>query len=101
MFLPDHLVITAATYLLITDQLPRNYRLMTWQKLTAAGPGLAHDPSSGWAEYGFGFETGPGNVHVCSVVDFVCEHRLFLAPGRVWGMAEYSEYMIGHNVFVA
>jgi len=37
-------------------------------------------------------------VYVCSVVDFVSEHRLFLAPGRVWGMAEYSEYIIGHRM---
>merc|ERR1712130_414423 len=31
-------------------------------------------------------------------VDFVSEHRLFLSPGRVWGVCDYSEYMVGHRL---
>jgi hypothetical protein len=37
-------------------------------------------------------------VYLCDVVDFVAEFRLFLSPGRVWAVCEYSEYMIGHRL---
>ena len=30
--------------------------------------------------------------------EFVSEHRLFLSRGVLWGMREYSEYMVGHRI---
>jgi len=43
-------------------------------------------------------EAGDEPVYICEVRDFVSEHRLFCSPGRLWGMAEYSEWMIGHRM---
>lgn len=41
---------------------------------------------------------GSHEVYVSETRDFVSEHRLFIGPGRVWGTAEYSEWMIGHRL---
>jgi len=43
-------------------------------------------------------EAGGDTVHVCEYTDFVSEHRLFLSPGRVWGMCDYSEWMVGNRL---
>merc|ERR1712206_24643 len=32
---------------------------------------------------------------------FVCEHRLFIGDGRVWGTAEYSEHVLSEDVIVS
>lgn len=40
-------------------------------------------------------------VYVCEVVEFVCEHRLFLGPGRLWGTGEYSDQVLGEEAIVS
>mmetsp|Transcript_51852 Transcript_51852/g.91098 ORF Transcript_51852/g.91098 Transcript_51852/m.91098 type:complete len:226 (-) Transcript_51852:142-819(-) len=40
-------------------------------------------------------------VYVCEAVEFVCEHRLFLGPGRVWGTREYSDHVLGEEVIAS
>ena len=37
-------------------------------------------------------------VYACEIRDFVCEHRLFLSNGRLWGIRPYSEYMVAHRL---
>lgn len=40
-------------------------------------------------------------VYVCESVQFVSEHRIFLSPGRIWGVREYSEEVLGEDDIVA
>lgn len=43
-------------------------------------------------------EVGGGELYACEAVDFETEHRMFLGPGKLWGLQEYSKYMVFHRV---
>jgi len=44
-------------------------------------------------------QVGDQLAYVCDTREFVSEHRIFLSPGgTVWGIQEYSEYMVGHRL---
>merc|ERR1719478_2012641 len=40
-------------------------------------------------------------AYVSDPIDFVCEHRLFLGPGRLWGSAEYSDHVLSEDAVVS
>jgi len=40
-------------------------------------------------------------VYICEAVQFVSEHRVFLSPGRIWGVREYSDEVLGGESIVA
>lgn len=40
-------------------------------------------------------------VYVCEAVEFICEHRLFIGSGRLWGSAEYSDHVLHDGSIVS
>lgn len=87
----------------------RNIQMGTLEELRPPLPFFAKMPGSDKAfaarvvrtpeeAAGCAVAAGGRTLYVSEVQDFVSEHRLFLSPGRLWGLAEYSEWMIGHRM---